>query len=33
MSAQAATGFESRGPAENAPTLPAEDDFDDDIPF
>ena len=33
MDAQAPTGFESRGPAENAPTLPAEDDFDDDIPF
>ena len=33
MENQAPTGFESRGPAENAPTLPADDDFDDDIPF
>ncbi len=33
MESQAPTGFESRGPAENAPTLPADDDFDDDIPF
>lgn len=30
----APSGFESRqGPADNRPTLPEDDDFDDDIPF
>jgi hypothetical protein len=33
MDNQAPTGFEPRGAMNNAPTLPADDDFDDDIPF
>ncbi len=33
MDNQAPTGFEPRGSSNNAPTLPADDDFDDDIPF
>jgi single-strand DNA-binding protein len=33
MENSAPTGFEPRGATNNAPTLPADDDFDDDIPF
>ena len=34
MGDDAPTGFEPRrAPADNRPTLPEDDDFDDDIPF